>query len=223
MITVVGSPAWRATEPQGPAGRACEIALAAAAAGARVELVGRVGDDPAGDRLLIALARGSVGHAAILRDPTHPTALALPGPDAADDDDPFSDAADDEDVAPAGLAATLPGPRLEPADVTLGLRYISGFDVLVVADDAPVAVIPAAAEAAGFAGARLLVLVAPGVVTPHLPDDALVLGAPGADDGAFGTLVGAVAAGLDRGLSPADALRASTGAAGWETVPADAG
>jgi hypothetical protein len=156
-----------------------------------------------------------VGHAAVLRDPARPTALVRP-PVSPDDEDPFADVS--ADAAPA----RTDGPRLQPADVSLGLRYLTAFNVLVVADDAPVDVIDAAAEAAVFAGARLLVLLAPGSVAPPLPDDALVLGAPGPDEGAFGTLVGGVAAGLDRGLSPADALRAATGAAGWETVPADA-
>ena len=74
MIVVVGTPAWRPTEPAAPAGLACGIALAAAAHGAAVELVGRTGDDPAGDALLIALAHAGVGHVARLRDPAEKAA-----------------------------------------------------------------------------------------------------------------------------------------------------
>ena len=43
--------------------------MAAAAPRAAVEIVGRVGDDPDGDALMIALARAGVGHVAVLRDP----------------------------------------------------------------------------------------------------------------------------------------------------------
>ena len=219
MITVVGSPAWRDAEPAGPVGRACEIAIAAAGRDARVELVGRIGDDPVGDALLHALARRGVGHAAVLRDPGRPTfRAAVPvEPDEVDvaGDLPY----------PSPVPSPLPGPRLEPADVALGLRYLDTFSVLVVADDLPVEILPVATEAAAFAGARLVVLVPAGLAPPAgLPGDATILAAPGAaDDGEFGTLVGAYAAALDQGLDPDAAFRAATGAAGWEAVPVDAG
>lgn len=214
MITVVGTPAWRASDPPGPAGRACEIALAAAALGARVEMVGRVGDDPSGDALLLALARASVGHAAVLRDPTRATWLVTP-PAAPDDETPF--AALDPGVQPA-IEPLRDGPCLDPADVALGLRYLTAFDVLVVTDELPAAVLPAAADAAAFAGARLVVLVAPGGDGGAFPPEALVLEAPGPDDGAFGALVGALAVAVDRGQSPEEAIRTATSAGGWEAV-----
>ena len=75
VIVVVGTPAWRAAEPAGPDGRACRVALAAAERGAAVELIGRAGDDPAGDAMLLALARAHVGHVALLRDPARPTPI----------------------------------------------------------------------------------------------------------------------------------------------------
>jgi hypothetical protein len=50
-------------------GRAARIALAALAAGARVELVGSVRDDAAGDEVVVRLGRAGIGHAAVLRDP----------------------------------------------------------------------------------------------------------------------------------------------------------
>ena len=67
MIVVVGLPAWNPGPPPLPSGRACGIALAAAGAGANVEFMGRIGDDPAGDALLMALGRAGVGHAALLK------------------------------------------------------------------------------------------------------------------------------------------------------------
>ncbi len=180
-----------------------------------MELVGRIGDDAAGNALLIALARSSVGHAAVLRDPVRPTRRSqLPA--EPDDEDPFADPAS---TAPSSAAGE--GPLLEPADVALGLSYLTAFDVLVVTDEVPVDVIPATVDAAAFAGASLVVVLAHGAHQPSVPASALVLGSPGDDDGAFGALVGVIAAGLDRGLAPEDALRAATGAAGWEPVAGD--
>jgi ribokinase len=219
MITIVGTPAWRPSEPAGPAGRACDIALAAAAAGARVELVGRVGDDPAGDQLLLSLARASVGHAAVLRDPARPTPLAQPAGETPDED-PFRD--------PAGEAQVWPDPvpsgglRLDAADAALGLRYLTGFDVLVVADDLPDDVLPVCRAAAEFAGSHLVVLVGAARPAPEVSERAVVLEAPGVDDGAFGKLVGRLCVGLDRGLAPDVALREAVADGGWEPTPGDA-
>jgi sugar/nucleoside kinase (ribokinase family) len=217
MIVVLGSLALREAPAATPVGRAPEIAIAAAARGATAEVVGRVGDDRAGDTLLIALAGARVGHAAVLRDPVHATPLVAP-PSADDDPDPFA-----ED-APAPVAATGGGPRLEPADVALGLSYLTSFGVLVVADDVPAAALPACIEGAQFAGAHLVVLLASGRRPPAtLPADATVLVAPvDADDGAFAALVGAYAAAVDAGEEPAAAFRIATGAVGWETAAADA-
>jgi sugar/nucleoside kinase (ribokinase family) len=132
MIVVVGTPAWRTAEPAGPDGRACLVALAAAARGAAVELIGRAGDDPAGDALLLALAKARVGHVALLRDPARPTpVLAGTADDATSVADPESNAG----ATPTAAAAS--GPILEPADVSLGLRYLPSYDVIVVTDDVP--------------------------------------------------------------------------------------
>lgn len=222
MITVVGLPAWRTAEPKGPGGRACEVALAAAARGSAVELVGRTGDDAAGDALVLALGGAKVGHAALLRDPARPTPIIEPVT-SDDTDGSVSLFADPGAVSVAMTSAA--GPRLEPADVSLGLRYLTTFSVLVVTDDVPAAVLPVAVEAASFAGARLVVLLpASGGTPPSLPEDATVLSAPDvADDGEFGAFIGGYAAALDRGLEPAEAFRVAMGAAGWEAAQADAG
>ena len=222
MIVVVGLPSWRAVEPAGPAGRACEIALAAAARGARVELVGRTGDDAAGDALLVALSQAGVGHVSMLRDPVRSTPVFVPpatdedaaealvggGPDARP-----GDAAPGEGSTGEGAA-----PRLEPADVSLGLDYLTSFSVAVVTDDVPPVVVPVVAEAAAFAGAHLVVVVAPGGGTDAaLLPDATVLEAPSeADEGAFAAVVGAYAAAVDGGESPAAAFADATGDTGWE-------
>jgi ribokinase len=212
MIVVVGQPAWNPGPPPTPAGRAAAIALAAAAAGARVELVGRIGDDPDGDVLLLALTHAGVGHVALLRDAARPTHRIRSS--VTDDDEPLAIALlDGHGPAPQ---ANDEGPRLEPADVALGLRYLMAFDVLVVGDDAPDAVIPVCVEAAAFAGARLVVAIrSAGAVPDGLPEDATVLVAPDEDGEAFPRLLGRYAAALDGGAAPAAAFAAAAGD-GWE-------
>jgi hypothetical protein len=210
VIVVVGTPAWREAPPAGPVGRACEVALAAAGLGTPAEVVGRVGDDRAGDSLVIALAHAGVGHAAVLRDPVRPTPVLAPAPES-ESPGLF------EDDAPADAAA-VPGPRLEPADVALGLSYLTSFGVLVVADDVPADALPACVEGAQFAGAHLVVLIPAGRPLPGvIPADATVLAAPTtADDGAFAAMVGAYAAAVDAGDEPAAAFRSAAVAVGWE-------
>lgn len=226
MLVVVGAPAWRDVEPVGPAGRACDVARAAAAAGARVELLARVGDDPVGDRLLHGLVRAGVGHTAVLRDPVRSTPLL-------------------------GIAGThgAPAPQLEAADVALGLRYVTDVGVLVVTDDVEPGVLRAAVDGASFADASLVVLVAAGSDLPAgLPSHATVLEAPPAgtrggaeaddtaddrfawaddeapvadDDGRFAAMVGRFAAALDAGQDQDAAFRAAVGHAGWEPAPGE--
>ena len=75
---VLGRPRVYRPEPDGelaPGGLAVELALASARAGAEVELVGAVGDDPEGDRIVVELGRAGVGHAALMRDPATRTPL----------------------------------------------------------------------------------------------------------------------------------------------------
>lgn len=214
MIVVVGSPAWRTAEPAAPAGRACGIALAAARAGARVELLGRIGDDAAGDALLIALARAGVGHVSMLRDPARITPVVEPEDE--DEAPTGAEAATTAETADAGAGrGPLPAPRLEPEDVALGLRYLPGFEVLVLSDDAPLEVVGACVEAAGFAGARLVLAVPPGRDTPDgLPPEATVLAAPDEEGDAFAALLGRFAAALDQGEAAEAAFHAATGE-GW--------
>src|SRR4051812_42332685 len=111
MVVVVGVPVWRAGEARGPDGMAARIAIAAATAGAAVELVGRVGDDPTGDALVLALSRAGVGHVAVLRDSGRetPVVQAPESPrDLAADDPPIEEAADEVDPQPdLPPAATL--------------------------------------------------------------------------------------------------------------------
>lgn len=219
MLVVIGSPAWRSSEPSAPAGRGCAIALAAAADGAAVELVGRVGDDPDGDRLLHALTRARVGHAAVLRDPARRTPVQA---DAClqDDDDVLGSGPADPAPSSAGPAGTA-APVLEAGDVELAMRYLPSFRVVVVADDVPDAVLPAAVAGASFADAALVVVIpAGGRVPAVVPPGATVLEAPPASDaGELASLVGRYAAALDRGMAPAEAFRSAAGTGGWSEAP----
>jgi hypothetical protein len=66
VIVVVGRPALAADGRA--SGLAADVAIAAAAAGARVELVGSVSDDADGDAAVVELGRAGIGHAALLRE-----------------------------------------------------------------------------------------------------------------------------------------------------------
>src|SRR4051794_6158873 len=158
---------------------AARIAIAAATAGASVELVGRVGDDPTGDALVLALARAGVGHVAVLRDSGRDTPVVMP-PDAtgdiAADDDPIG-AVDDEGEAQSDV---LPAATLEAADINLALPYLPASRPLAAADPLPADALAVAADAAAYAGAHLVV-VADADSRDELPADATVLARPASD------------------------------------------
>jgi hypothetical protein len=193
VIVVLGRPV--AERDRGrivPAGLAAQVALAAAAAGARVELVGTVADDDTGDALAVALARGRVGHAALLR---------VPAP------------------AASGDGASAPT-RLDARDVDLGLRYLAEMHVLVLAEPLPADVESVALDAVGYHGAAVVALVASGASISHaLADTGTVLETPAEPGTAFADLVGRYAAALDAGTDPATAFAEARQASGWEQQP----
>jgi hypothetical protein len=213
MIVVIGSPIGRLSDDVvAAAGTAARVALAAAGAGRTVQLVGKIGDDPTADAVILALAQGGVGHVALLRDGTRVTPLEPPALDDADSDDADADV-ESVETGPT----TADGPSLDPTDVDLGLRYLTEFAVVVVAepvDDATVAIV---AEAARWGDARMILVVPSATGIPEgLPADVVVFQAPEADpDGIFASLVGTFAAGLDDGAEPGAAFRDSLGSAGW--------
>ena len=241
MIVVIGLPAYAGSAAgEGSAGGlAVDVAAGARARGGVVELVGKVGDDGAGDAVVVALGRLGVGHAALLRDPARPTPLlsvlaVAAGPQAADR---AADAVAGDSVADpaAALAADrgedepridvqlLPAdpaarPGLEAGDISLALRYLAETRVVVLAEPLPELAVAAAVEGATYAGARLVVLLPPGATPPSLPPEATLLETPGTDDGSFGRVVGAFASGLDAGTEPAAAFAEAIRASGWEPV-----
>jgi hypothetical protein len=216
MIVVIGLPAY-ADSPDGEkcaGGLAVEIAAAAVRRGATVELVGKVGNDGAGDAVVVALGRMGVGHAALLRDPVLPTPVfAAPAVD--------EDAAELDSDLPAGrLLPEDPAarPALEAADVDLALKFLPQAGVVVLSGPLPEAAVTAAVDGAAFAGARIVALMPPGTVPPVLPAEATVLETPPDDDGSFGRMVGTFAGALDAGVDPVVAFREAVGSAGWEPV-----
>jgi hypothetical protein len=119
-------------------------------------------------------------------------------------------------AAGVGHVAVLRGPArtLEGADVDLALRYLSDVRVVVTVGLVPAAV-AAAAERASWAGAPLIVIrdaeTGADAEAGELPDGTIVLEAPASDpDGTFAGFVGAFAARMDEGTTPADAWAATT-------------
>jgi sugar/nucleoside kinase (ribokinase family) len=218
VIVVIGSPVgWLRDDTVVPTGTPALAALAAAGAGCQVQLVGRTGDDPTADGLLLGLARGGVGHVALLRDPARPTPLVAEPVN--DDVEPSLPDAEPPEVRPERLSI----PSLDAGDVDLGLRYLANYSVVVLAEPGGADVVRVAADAASWSGARLVVVVEPGTEPPSgLPPDAIVFEAPAEDpDGDFAALVGRFAAALDDGSDAADAFRVSLAEEGWTQAVAD--
>ena len=190
MILVVGRPGL---DEQGRLfGGAGLVAQAAAETGARVELVGAVGDDADGDAVALGLARAGIGHAALLRDPAGTT--------------------------PRRGADGGRLPRLEAADLELGLSYLTECRVIVIAEPLDAAALGVAAEAASYHGAALVVVASAGAEQLKLPAAATVLEAPPGDDGPFAALIGRYAAQLDAGRSAPDAWEEALASTSWEST-----
>lgn len=182
---------------------AASIASGAAAEGSRVELVGKVGDDPAGDAVVLALARQRVGHVAMLRDPGRPT-IVVPTPT---DEPPDPDApAGPRSASDPAIAAD--GPVLDAADAGLALRYLPEIAV-VVAVHVDSDVLREAIAAAGWTDTTLLVVVpADGATPDDIPPHTVTLAVDDDDDSAAGAAIGRYAAALDRGAPAREAYDA---------------
>jgi hypothetical protein len=205
VIVVIGSLRLRGSGPDADAaGLAASIAAAAAAEGARVELIGKLGDDPAGDAVLLSLARHDVGHVALLRDLGRVTTTVE------ETDEPID--ADAGDGPPAASGDVADAPTLDAADVGLALRYLPEIAVIVPVH-LPTDVLAEAIAAAGWAETSLVVVVPADDEPPDgLPGRAVTLAAADEDESAVGQAIGRYAAALDRG-EPADAAHETLRAA----------
>lgn len=206
MIVVVGAVSARGVGADvAPGGLASGIAFTAAAAGARVEIVARIGDDPAGDAVLLAFAAAGVGHVATLRDPARTTPIELDREESMDPD-PEDEATELRDPAPT--------PTLDAADVGLALRYLSDYRVIVAVHPADPGVLAEVVAAAGYASAHLVVVADPhAAATESAPADALVIAAA-ADAIGVADLLGRYAAAVDAGEDPGTAFAAVSVGAG---------
>lgn len=220
MIVVIGQAVYRASEAGAVVdGLAARIALSAAGHGRSVELVGRTGEDPEGDAVLLALTRGGVGHVALRRD------AGMRTPRASDlvDDDPGGETEDPKAGPPPSASETEGEPAMDAADVDLALRYLMDYRVIVLADSVRGDVLSVVSAAAGWADARMIVVASAGAQPPEdLPRDAIVLEGPDSDPGGtFATQVGSLAAALDDGDDPTLAFLASIAETGWEASVED--
>ena len=227
MIVVIGSPSVLPGDPGGRAtatGRPADVARAAIDAGSSVQLVGKVGDDPAGDALLLALADLGIGHVAVLRDPARATPLGpapAPLPEIESmliDDDAF----DVPDPAPPGGSGIGSGPlpTIDAGDLELALRYLPDHRIVVVAEALDTSALDAVISDCSYVGAQLVVILEPNGASPELPPDATAIEAPETDpDGVFARTVGRFAAALDQGVPGPAALAQATAGAGWQVSP----
>ncbi len=265
MIAVVGSPSFQPAlrgrtaaesdvppsdaQPRGPsapipegraAGLAAGIAATAVAAGASVQIVGKIGDDPAGEAVVRWLARAGVGHAALSRTsadtPVREPADDLPDVDEAEPVTALlaEEAASDRDLTAAdttarGAAARTAATRartaldagqpLDAADVALGLGYLRDIGVIVAVGLDDEAVARVVAEAGAFSAGPVVAIVPAGVPIPPAFAAATVLEAPDEDpDAAFASFVGRFAAALDRGVVEPAAFRAAADEGGWSAA-----
>jgi hypothetical protein len=198
MIVVIGSIRLRGSGADADAaGLTSAIAIGAAAADGHVEVITRLGDDPAGDAVLLALARHRVGHVAVLRDAGSATEVMAD----ADDEPAPPDSTDERVETPRGWV-------LEPADANLALRYLPEMGV-IVAVHVDAAVLAEAVAAASWADTSLIVVVPPAAGVPSgLPDDAVTLELDDSDASSAGAAIGRYAAALDRGDAARDAYDA---------------
>ncbi len=215
MLVVVGSPAARFVGSElRAAGIAADVARAIASGGGAVQIVGRVGEDAAGDAVLLDLAGAGVDHVAVLRVAGETTPLIS---EDGGDDLPAGSVLADERPTPEPPAQGLP---LDAADLDLALRYLPDYRVIVIAPGLDGAAIATVVAAAGWSEARLIVLVDGRGEPGDLPLDATVLEQPHDADAAFAAVIARYAIELDRGTDPGAAFATASSDAGWASVEA---
>jgi len=221
MIAIIGLPFYAtAADGSGRAGGLpVDVALAARRRGGSVELLGKVGDDGAGDEVVLALGTLGIGHAAMLRDPAHPTPVLAA---AAEDEASglLEEAGTVYEPPEARLLPEDPGarPSLDEGDVDLALRYLPGARVIVACDLLPGPAVDVVVRDASYSGAALVLLIRPGAEVPPSAGEAIVLELPDRDDGSFANLVGFLAAALEAGVEPSAAFAEAVESSGWERV-----
>jgi ribokinase len=128
-----------------PGGKGANQAVAAARAGGRVAMVGRVGEDAFGHALLAALRADGVDVGDVRTTPERPTGVAFITVDAA---------AQNTIVVASGANAALTPEDLDP-------RSFRGAAVVVLQLEVPLDTVVAAARAGRAVGARVVLNLAP--------------------------------------------------------------
>lgn len=201
VIVVVGGAALDGVHGE-PAGVA-RIAVEAARHGARVELLSRIGDDAAGDRLVLELARRGVGHVAVLREAR--ATNIVPSAAAADPDRSATEELLGWDVA-RPEHTSVPS-RLDAHDIALGLAYLAPIEVVVIDLESDPGSLEAAVAGAEFHGAHVLALV--GNAEPATMSAAVtaVQVPNGGGDPVVASVVATVAVAIAAGQDPSSALK----------------
>lgn len=141
-----------------PGGKGANQAVAVARAGAPVQMIGRIGADPAGARMLEALRDEHVDTHAVAALPGVPTGTAY-----------ITVTADGENTIVLERGANA---RLSPGDVVAERAALDGAAVMLAQLEVPVDTVTAAVQAAHDAGVRAVVTLAPAQPVP----DALLAG-----------------------------------------------
>ncbi|HZQ34324.1 MAG TPA: ribokinase [Dehalococcoidia bacterium] len=139
-------------------GKGCNQAIAAARAGARVAMLGRLGGDAYGDDFLHALAEEGIADTGIVRDADAGTGIAVPILD------------------PSGENMIVVAPRanmrLQPEDIAAAGETLRGARVLLLQMEVPIDASLAAAQIVRGASGSVIWNVAPAAM---LPDAAFAL------------------------------------------------
>jgi ribokinase len=161
-------------------GKGLNQAIAAARLGARTHMVGRVGCDDFGQRLVQTLQHEAIDRTFVMEDATASTGTATIVIDESGDNSII--------VVPGANG------RLSAADVERAADVIRGADVLVLQLEVPLDAVQRAAEIAHAAGVRVLLNPAPArplpdallrlvdVLVPNETETALLTGMPVDDD-----------------------------------------
>ena len=136
-----------------PGGKGANQAVAAARAGAHVRMIGRVGADRAGARMLEALREEHVDTHAVVALPDVPTGTAY-----------ITVTADGENTIVLERGANA---RLSPDDVAAERAALDGAAVMLAQLEVPVETVTAAVRAAHDAGVRAVVTLAPAQAVPE--------------------------------------------------------
>ncbi len=140
-------------------GKGNNQALAAARAGAQVNMVGRVGQDGFGDTLLATLAKNQVGATYVLRDSEVGTGIATI----------IVDAEGDNSI----ILAPQANDRLSPQDIGQAAPVIEAAQVLLLQLEVPIESDIAAARIAHAAGVKVILNPAPAPADGLLPPELL--------------------------------------------------